>query len=226
MHVNRLILAAAVGMSLVTGAIAAPPKGKNMGPAAKPTESATAVDNLRTAAGLVRYGNSAKDPLALIAAAKIIKDTGTTDSKAERVGGKAGDAKNKPDALSADVILEKARTLATGRPDLLAVADDVAKAGARGAVGGPGRTTTIVSSGGTDVFRVRFRGNEPARVAVSGDGDSDLDLYIYDENNNLICKDDDSTDDMTCAWSPRWTGAFTIRIRNRGIANQYTIWHN
>lgn len=188
--------------------------------------SATAVEAIAAAEAMVRYGDAAKDPLALIAAAKVLKATAGADSKAERTGGKAGDAKNKPDTTSVDAILARAKGLANGRQDIIALADDVAKEGTRGAIDGPGIARTVVRSREVDSFRVVFRGGEPARVYVKGDGDSDLDLYIYDQYGNRICSDVDGTDEMYCAWMPRETGPFTIRVRNLGIANQYVIRHN
>jgi hypothetical protein len=226
MSALRSFAVAAVGAACIATAVAAPQKGPNKGAAGKPGATAMAVDNLRTAAALVRYGDSAKDPLALITAARIIRESGASESKAERVGGKADAAKTKPDPLSADEVLARAKTLAAGRPDLLALADDVAKGSTRGAVDGPGRKRTVVGRGGIDQYRVTFRGGEAARVFVSGDGDSDLDLYVYDDNGNMVCRDVDSSDDMICAWTPRWTGNFTIRVRNLGMANQYVILHN
>lgn len=226
MYASKIVVVLALGLSALSMAVAAPSKGKNQGPAGKATESAQAVQTVRTAEALARYGDAAKDPLALITAAKMLKEAGASDSKAQRVTGKDGEAKNKPDAYSADAVLQRARTLAAGRQDLIALADDVAKTSSRGGENGPGFKRTVVGSGGAHTYRVRFRGGELARVLVSGDGDSDLDLYIYDENNNLICKDDDATDDMVCQWSPRWTGDFLIRVRNRGVANEYRIYHN
>ena len=68
---------------------------------------------------------------------------------------------------------------------------------------------------------------EEAEVAGVGDGDTDLDLYIYDSNGNLIEKDDDYTDTCYCSWTPKWTGAFTIKIKNRGgVCNYYTLYTN
>lgn len=226
MYASKFVVVLAVGLSALSMAVAAPTKGKNQGPAGKVTESAQAVQTVRTAEALARYGDAAKDPLALITAAKILKEAGTSESTAQRVTGKDGEAKNKPDAYSVEAVLQRARALAAGRQDLIAIADDVAKTSSRGAIGGPGFKRTVVASNGTHTYRVNFRGGEVARVLVSGDGDSDLDLYIYDENNNLICKDDDATDDMICQWTPRWTGSFQIRVRNRGVANDYKIYHN
>jgi len=228
-HFNRIsVIAAAVLALAMTPLHAQDKKGPNTSKkaAAAVSESASAVEAIRTANMLARYGYSAKDPMALITAARIKKEAGGSDSKAARVDGKAGAAKNKPDALSVEAILARAKELSTGRADLIAMADDVANAKGRGAINGPGTLLTVVSARAVDNFRVTFRGGEPARVLVSGDGDSDLDLYIYDENGKLVCDDTDGTDTMVCAWTPRYTGPFTIRVRNLGVANQYRIVHN
>lgn len=227
MLIQKALLIAALGASLGMGVQAAEPAKKvNQGPAAAATERSLAVEGLRTAAALARYGQATQNPLALITAASIVRNNPTTDSAAQRIGQGGKESKTSPDLLSVDQLLERARALAADRPDLLALADEVAKTNARGATGGPGRKTTVVASRGLDSYRVTFRGGEPAVVVASGDGDSDLDLYIYDENGNLICKDDDNSDDVVCSWTPRWTGTFTLRVKNRGIANQYTIVHN
>ena len=96
-----------------------------------------------------------------------------------------------------------------------------------GAVGPQASHTDVVRPYATDVYHVRFYGDEIARVSVVGDGDSDLDLYIYDENGNLMDKDDDSTDTCYTAWEPRWTGQFRIEVVNRGGQyNRYCIRTN
>jgi hypothetical protein len=214
---------AAAGSAPAAAAKKAPNVAKN---GKTRSESASAVEAVAAAEGMVRYGDAAKDPLALIAAAKVLKNVGAKDSTAERVGGKAGDAKNKPDTMSVEAILTRAKALANGRQDIVAMADDVAKEGVRGAVGGPNGTRTVVRGRDVDSFRVTFRGGEPARVYVRGDGDSDLDLFVYDHYGNRICTDDDATDEMICGWTPRETAPFTIRVRNLGVANEYMIRHN
>lgn len=76
----------------------------------------------------------------------------------------------------------------------------------------------------TDRFVERLRGGEATTILVSGDGDTDLDLYVYDENGNLVESDTDYTDDCVVRVYPRWTGPFTILVRNRGsVYNEYEI---
>ena len=209
-------------------------KGQNQdaAKAGASSPSSQAADAARMAHQLARYGDAKKDALALITAAKVKKETGEQELKAERSTdqpkGKKPEATAKPgaDIYTVEAILERARAAAGGRKDLLALADDVAKSGGRGATGGPRTAHTVVCSNCTDRFRIFFDGGLPARVAISGDGDSRLDLYVYDENGNNICRQVGPGDDARCAWTPSWTGAFTIRVVNYGIANQYRLWTN
>ena len=100
-------------------------------------------------------------------------------------------------------------------------------AATRGAVGGPKRAASTVNARSTDRYICKFWAGELAEVAVIGDGDCDLDLYIYDENGNLIASDTDYTDQCICRRVPSWTGAFTIKIVNRGyVYSNYIIATN
>lgn len=227
MNLNKL--AASLVMLGAVTAFAQPADsrgGDNKGDNKPATGAAQTVETVRTANELVRYGDAAKDPLALITAARMLKGAGLQQAKEERVGPASTEKKDKAVATEVDAVLARAKALSAGRPDLIALADDVAKSGARGAVDGPARHIDVVGGRQTDQYRVTFRGGEPARVLVSGDGDSDLDLYVLDENGNQICKDDDATDDMVCGWTPKWTGQFMLRVVNRGSANRYVIIHN
>ena len=96
-----------------------------------------------------------------------------------------------------------------------------------GAIPGPRENTTRVTARGTDRYEIAFRGGEVARIVVDGDRTTDLDLYVYDENGNLVAKDDDTTDYCVVSFTPRWTGKFTVRVVNRGsVYNQYRITTN
>lgn len=222
-----LVVATAAAFAIIP-AHAAAKKGLNAGTkmSSENHPDAASVESMRTADLLLRYGYTNKDPLALIAGAKIMKAAGGIDAVAERISGKPGAAKDKPDIMTVEAALARARELAVGRADIIGLADDVAKSGGRGAVGGPKITRTVVNTRAIDNFRVKFRGEEPARIVVSGDGDSDLDLFVYDENGNQVCADTDSTDDMACSFTPAWTGTFTVRVKNLGLANRYVLMTN
>ncbi len=223
--------------SLVALAISATPmlaqaasgKGSNadVAKATATSPSVQAVETVRTADALARYGDIKKDPMALIQAAKMKKEAGEQALTLTRKGaGEAGKKASKAADYSVDGMLARAKTLAAGRADIVALADDVAKSGARGAVGGPKSGRTVVKGGFTDQFVMKFEGGEPAAVQISGDGDSSLDLYVYDENSNRVCAAVGRGDDAICRWNPKWSGPFTVRVVNRGMANEYSIRTN
>ena len=94
-------------------------------------------------------------------------------------------------------------------------------------VRGPSTTLESVKAKATDVYTLSFVGGQQAKLSVIGDGDTDLDVYVYDENGNLIAKDDGPTDNCFVRWTPKWTGKFTIRVVNRGrVFNRYRIGTN
>lgn len=226
---SSLVLVSACLATPLAMAAGAAKKGSNadVSKATASSPATQAVEAIRTANALARYGDAKKDALALITAAKMKKEAGGQDATFERKGNTtAGEAKSKTDAMSVEALLERAKALAGGRADLVALADDVAKSGSRGAAGGPRSTRTVVRGGSTDQFRVTFIGGEPAAVGISGDGDSRLDLYVYDENGNNVCGQVGPGDDAVCRFHPRWTGPFIIRVVNRGMANEYRLLTN
>ena len=189
-------------------------------------------NTLRVAAGLSKYGYANNDALSLIQAARLSKQAGFTreDKKKDEVeemrpapesGKKGGQVSLDPTKLLAD-----AKAMADNDGVLLALIDDV-NSNVRGAVGGPKYAYGTVGAGSTDVYNITFRGGELAMVIVIGDGDTDLDVYVYDNNGNLITSDTDYSDDCVCSWTPRWTGNFKIKIKNRGnVYNNYVLRTN
>lgn len=185
------------------------------------------------ASELVRYGYAQKSALPLIQAVQIYKDLGVTDATIGEQKTQSGIAVTstlvKGDAIQFDEtkLLADATTFADGDKTLLALIKDTQKT-SRGPCGPTYfRRTDRVLAGYTDTWTYTFTGGKEAYVIVTGDGDTDLDLYIYDENNNLIDSDTDETDDCICSFTPRWTGKFYIKIKNRGrVYNNYVILIN
>ena len=187
------------------------------------TESA-----FQLAAGLAKYGYSHNDALSLIQAARIAKQEGFALSTRVKAEGQTEATAATQFNLNPDQLLADARAKASGDDVILALIDDAAAMsnGTRGS-SRPIYTTDVVSGNSYDLYHHTFRGDEGATVICIGDGDTDLDLYIYDENYNLIAKDDDYTDDCVCTFRPYWTGTFYIKIVNRGrIANRYLLRSN
>lgn len=215
------------------GLNAVPPGEKQV---AKSSPAAEGAAELSLAYQLVRYGRRHRSPESLIVAAQILGSVPVqqvqekpTTKKEPNAPAETKPKTTKPADDRPQALLAEARAMSSA-PHIATLADAVAHRLAekpRGAAHGPHVWSQQVSAHSTDVYRIVFRGGEPAIVVVSGDGDTDLDLYVHDENGNLIAVDDDMTDDCIVRWTPRWTGPFTIRIVNRGsVYNQYRAAHN
>ena len=84
--------------------------------------------------------------------------------------------------------------------------------------------TAVISGHATQTWNLLLAGGVPALIVVDGDGDSDLDAVLYDENGNMVDFDIDSTDYCVLSVTPRWSGPFTLEIRNVGArANLYEL---
>lgn len=188
---------------------------------------------LATAYDLFAYGKKNKDALAVIAAAKIIATTPTSESKAtveEKTEAGAdttqeGDGADGPGTL--DDMLAVATKLSAGNDTYLELIEDVKGDKPRGRLRGPGRLVRGLLAGRTHIIKDRFSGGRLAQVTLIGDGDTNLDMVILDQNGNVICKDKSYSDKLRCRWYPKWTGTFTIGIRNQGrIRNTYVLLTN
>ncbi len=227
MFLKQLVLSAAMLLSVSAFAQQAQPAAEVTG-----KENPQQAELLDMAGKLVKYGYEKKDALPLIQAVLIYKQLGVTDAKdlaaktQEGTAPATGITKKDQISLNEAQILADATKFADGDKTLLALIKDAEKS-TRGATGGPRRVCDTVNGNCTDIWRITFRGGEPAYVAVSGDGDTDLDLYIYDENGNLITYDNSYGDDCLVSFTPRWTGVFIIKIKNLGrVYNRYCMGTN
>jgi len=192
----------------------------------KPTPSSE-METFRLAFQLAKYGYSNASALALIQAADLFATIGKQDLGAESIELGEGVSTSKDESVSFEVedLLKEAESLVDGDNTYTALIAQIrASHQTRGIVGGRRAGVFKVQAYATDSFRYKFYASSRATVVVSGDGDTDLDLYIYDASGNLIVSDTDYSDDCVCTWTPAWTGAFTIKVKNRGnVYNHYTI---
>ena len=95
-----------------------------------------------------------------------------------------------------------------------------------GAVSGPQISRTSVLAHAADRYNtIYFRGGETAYVEANGDGSTTLHMTVWDANGNLI--NDISGYSPWIRWTPKWTGAFTIRVQNEGgVSNDYVLRTN
>ena len=186
---------------------------------------------LRTASSLAMYGYKNESASALVEAAKIFNSVPTQemevreDSSPTREITPGSGVSFDPKQLIAD-----AKEMAGRDKELLAYINKVEKTigrAKRGAIGGPVIKTSMVLTLSTDQYLIKFAGGRKASVVLEGTDISDLDLYIYDENENLICYDDDATSECALSFTPRWDGYFIIAVVNNGLLpNPYLLCTN
>ncbi|MEM6276287.1 MAG: hypothetical protein AAF714_05010 [Pseudomonadota bacterium] len=150
-------------------------------------------------------GVEARDPLLVLAAAKMRK---SLDPQPQE--GASGDG-----PLLADDMLATARKLATGDDLMLGLIEDVAVETTKGVVIGPVYNIARLGARATDRYAdVPFAGGEYAEIYVEARGNADLNLRIFDSRNRLVCSDTDSSAIAYCGWRPRSEGNFTIAVEN------------
>ena len=229
------LAALCMGFAMHAGAADTPAKqgqGANADPAKRGTSPRTeGVAQAALADQIARHADRTKDVLAMIAAARLLGQVSPRAVKHEmKTEGAAKPAAGGADAArdtTVAALLARAKQYAGGRNDLNGVIDEVSKFVAKGREDGPARVVNRIQGGATDVYTISFNGNEPAMAAITGEGQTDLDLFVEDDKGNQICRSTSAVDDEICRWTPRWNGAFRIRVRNIGnTPNEYRLWSN
>ena len=204
-------------------------------PATK-ARSDSPVATIKLAHDLAHWGRHNGSPASLALAAKILGTVKTQPLKTEAKLPKAGartptkPPEKKSREVTPESLLAEARVMCGDDKAMLAAVEAIAKRPidkTRSPVGGATRHSDMIMTYDTDQYRIVFRGNEAAEMAVLGDGGSNLDLYVYDDKNHLVASDTDGNDRCHVKWVPKSTGPFVIKIKNRdGVANYYTLVTN
>ncbi len=168
-------------------------------------------------------GVATRDPLLVLAAAKMRRGLGLSPTDRMAEDGTPGDG-----TLDADAMLETARDLATGDEMMLGLIEDVASENTKGVVSGPVYNNARIGGGQTDTYRaVPFEGGTYAEIYVEAKGSNDLNLKVTDDQGRLVCSDTDASAIAYCGWSPRNTGDFTIAVQNAsGSSADYALITN
>jgi len=220
----------------------------------KASHGSEAVSQAALAARLALKGEKAHSPILMLAAAELLsglregkgKSKPSASTTADPQPPAASPTGKKAGELTVAGLVDKAREYARGDKELSALIEKRAeRLSSRGLVFSQGTgkrsirikgsTFKVVKSGlirpgyRLTLSNVRFEGRKPARVLVVGDGDGDLDLYVYDGENkrSLLRKDTDRSSVCTAIWTPRYTGPFTIVVRNVGrVTEKYYVLAN
>ena len=172
------------------------------------TPQTVAIEQLRLSNQLGDFGEAHKDPIALVEAAMILKQTGAVLRPAS--AGVAG-------ARTWESLLARAAQIAGPNPTVASLIADVRTYKVRSiptVSGDPSLFNKSVKQKGADRVEVHFRAGAPAVVYVRPVPKVDLDLYVYDEFNNLICRGDGGNHEAECRWRPRWDGQFLVDVHN------------
>ncbi len=191
--------------------------------------SPSPVSQLQLAGELIAYGDSKKDPMALILAAKIKKANPEKLVKRKKLAGSdyISDLTIDDYGNSVNAILVRARKLSGKNRALLAMADGVEKMTSRGSISGGDASFSRVSAKSSDIYSLSFKDSELASVGVDGDRGTNMDLFVTNEKGEDICKDTSLTDNLLCEWIPLRTEKFTIEIKNHGNSpNKYVLRNN
>ena len=228
---NFILLVAVLGCALSPGLAQDNMEGRNdVSSRVRAEQQLDRAEKLQLAYSLVVYGRKARSAEALILAAQLFGTTPTSDlgvgKTSESDGRTARGEKDTPaPPIDPKELLEMAELYA---PASLEERIEEVRAGIgasqKGPSGGTKSARHRVDANSTDTFEVSMRGDEAWTVTVDGDGDTDLDLYVYDEDGNLLDSDTDGTDYCVCRGNTRWSGPFTIKVKNLGdVYNDYQI---
>lgn len=206
--------------------------------------TAQTVENLLLARQMAAYSKTHQDALGLVVAARMLQDQTIQMIQREKEGGSTNEAQSDP--LSVEALLSLAREHSGGRAEIVALIDETAKRSSSGStrtdrvkIGAtrglanvnttePTRHVGRVKVNTVDVYKnLKYEGGEEAIIGVVGDGESDIDCYLYDEGDHLITSDTDRSHICALKWTPKWTGKFTLRIKNMGSqASTYVLVTN
>lgn len=196
------------------------------------------MQKVRLGKELALYGYKNESAEALIEAASILSSVQLvqTDFKVKKGEAKDGAAEEETAAVQSFApadLLAAAKNIAGEDALLLAMIQKVedklaeAESSERGSTNGIRTFEERVKSGTFDEYEIEFKGGETAVCAIIGNGETDLDLYICDEDMILVAEDVDYSDNCYCAWTPKETGIYIIRVFNRGTkANSYSMYIN
>ncbi|MBR6018130.1 MAG: PPC domain-containing protein [Paludibacteraceae bacterium] len=203
-------------------------------------QPSTALQTLRMAYDLARYGYETESAMALIEAADILVAVPSVEMDSvvvEKGSVSATDDKADKAPITPAQLLIDAKEFAGDNEHLLALIVDVERKltasseVTRGAM--PGKDAPIehhdrVLAHDTDVYSLHLTEGKLFEAAIIGDGDTDLELYVYDpEGKQVITEDTYQPIDCYIRFTPAASGIYTLKIVNTGnVYNNYVLLTN
>lgn len=163
---------------------------------------------------IARFGRDNHDALALIVAAKL--RLGIAEKPVDRAPDQTPAAQDQnSDSTSVKSLVTEALQISNNDPAIKAFADDLSASATKGRVQGVAVSTATLAAGGLDKYSsLKFAGGKYAEVDIEAINGGGLGLFIYDANDNLICRDVSGSVSAYCGWIPAETAAFTIKVES------------
>ena len=184
--------------------------------AARPAsgERSSRVQQLEAATAFAEWATAARDPLAMIAAARAMLAVGDES------------VRNADDALSPNGLLGAAAQIAPNDPTVAAIIADTLALTQRGILDGANRMDLQLAPGESRHFEMTFAAAELAEVSVRVMADApgaDVDVVILGANDKVVAGE---VGDMTgvfgrsayVRWIPDRCATFTVELRSVGAA--------
>lgn len=216
-----IVLVAAIGGP----ALSAPARINISTQPGKDTAASVAAADAALGYDLADYARRTRDAAMMIQAAKIYRDippaVSTTEGVLEREDGSVVSPKAPEDPVpsgSFQSLLGEARRFARGNRELLRQIAEVEASAGRGIINGAVHRYRDVPPRNRWSISVVARGGEVLSLAARGDGRTNVDMFVYDESGQEVCRDTDPDPSPSCRVTPRWTGAFKVRMDNLGYS--------
>ncbi|MGE4424368.1 MAG: hypothetical protein AB7D39_18860 [Pseudodesulfovibrio sp.] len=198
---NRLKWWLFIGLSLC---FAAPcPAGERVNRSAEPgvkSDQVLMIERYALAESMAGYGESSGNPIVLLAAAQVMKDSGL------------GPEADKDSARLLDSAMQRAGTNLKLRSLITA---EMKRQGMRGNVRGPAKRVNRLEPSGVAEHDVQFLAGERAAVYVKSSEPRRFKVSVFDENGSLVTARDGGDRECMVQWTPDWDGLFTIEVDNK-----------
>ena len=172
-----------------------------------------AVAQVLAAQDLFALAKAQSDPLAALAAARIMAGVAVGPVARAPVDGMASE----PTAITdAPAMFTLARRLALD--DGLAALVEAESGRSRLGVGilTVGTSSAHVSADATDRWDLAFYAGALAEIGVIGPGNAVLDIQVQDASGQIICRQSGPRDRLYCPFVPQENGRFSVLIANPG----------
>lgn len=185
-----------------------------------------AVAQVELGDALTRHAMHHADPLLLLAALRLLRDSAVHGSPARSAGASSGGGTSGR-LPSRQALLSLAAQLAAGRPELSALIADEAASSIRGTPGGLRMERAVVRGRQHEELRLSFQAGLPAGFGLLSDRLDELALEVLDDEDRALCLPQRVGRELRCQWLSGSDADVRIRMINRGERpNVLTFFHD